>query len=439
MRSAKLAALARAGFGLDAPVVLELPSDAEVEGNMLPVARILACQGAEEVEALMSRSWLPGDDGGWQVYNSGVQLEARARAVVARWAADAIRVSDAAAGRLREGIKVPDDEGHKVLTDQVDMVEALRNHWAPIFQVKPKVPDWQVLAGKYIAEHAPQLEVADLLPPDRQGRNFLDNICLLDATARAAGLQESGKPIMALFDFGDAFPSLRTEWMLLMLIRSGFVGGVRYVLEALYWLPTAYVELAGAMALGRHDFLALGAWAPGLRIRSLLATGCAAAMRSALSTVSNWKELHAWLQAQVLDHGSLWVIGSGTLSPPYWQTRPIVQFLASAQEDFANDRVLARPAAAARKALVRAYRDAAERGVRVRAQKTLYSSLHASLHPDLLHLLIQRRLKAWGLEVEGGAQAEFRMLQGPALSGSGRAGFGGPPAASGGGFASLMG
>eukprot|EP00959_Pyramimonas_sp_CCMP1952_P052987 1108536-Pyramimonas_sp.AAC.1 len=37
-------------------------------------------------------------------------------------------------------------------------------------------------------------------------------------------------------------------------------------------------------ALGRHDFLALGAWAPGLRIRSLLATGCAAAMRSALST-----------------------------------------------------------------------------------------------------------------------------------------------------------
>eukprot|EP00959_Pyramimonas_sp_CCMP1952_P083522 1746245-Pyramimonas_sp.AAC.1 len=42
-----------------------------------------------------------------------------------------------------QGIKVPDDEGHKVLTDQVDMVEALRNHWAPIFQVKPKVPDWQ--------------------------------------------------------------------------------------------------------------------------------------------------------------------------------------------------------------------------------------------------------------------------------------------------------
>eukprot|EP00959_Pyramimonas_sp_CCMP1952_P282953 5914604-Pyramimonas_sp.AAC.1 len=52
---------------------------------------------------------------------------------------------------------------------------------------------------------------------------------------------------MALFDFGDAFPSLMTEWMLLMLIHSGFVGGVRYLLEALYWLPTAYVELAGAM------------------------------------------------------------------------------------------------------------------------------------------------------------------------------------------------
>eukprot|EP00959_Pyramimonas_sp_CCMP1952_P332250 6957319-Pyramimonas_sp.AAC.1 len=93
-------------------------------------------------------------------------------------------------------------------------------------------------------------------------------------------------------------------------------------------------------------------------------------MRSALSTVSNWKELHAWLQTQVQDHGSLWVIGSGTLSPPYWQTRPIVQFLASAQEDFVNDRVLARPAAAAREALGRACRDAAERGVRVRAQKT---------------------------------------------------------------------
>eukprot|EP00959_Pyramimonas_sp_CCMP1952_P045124 942465-Pyramimonas_sp.AAC.1 len=61
-----------------------------------------------------------------------------------------------------------------------------------------------------------------------RGRNFIDNITLLDTKARAVGFHPSERPLMALFDFGDAFPSRRVEWAVAMLVFSGFEGGLLY-------------------------------------------------------------------------------------------------------------------------------------------------------------------------------------------------------------------
>eukprot|EP00959_Pyramimonas_sp_CCMP1952_P014142 299345-Pyramimonas_sp.AAC.1 len=53
-----------------------------------------------------------------------------------------------------------------------------------------------------------------------RGRNFIDAITLLDTKARAAGIHPNEKPSMALFGFGDAFPSLRVERAAAVLISS---------------------------------------------------------------------------------------------------------------------------------------------------------------------------------------------------------------------------
>ncbi|CAK0886583.1 unnamed protein product, partial [Prorocentrum cordatum] len=191
-----------------------------------------------------------------------------------------------------QGIKVPDDDGFKVLAERADMIEALRDHWAPIFHVKPQVADWQRLSLKCMEDvalatamgRAPPVDWNDSLlafppkgpmeedtvdgalrapsaaraialkssgcklvaaasdasieaavesaspAPQRgilSGRNFLDNMALLDAMARPAGTQGSAlaKPLLALFDSGG-------------LLRA---------LLSLYWLPAAFVLLAKEM------------------------------------------------------------------------------------------------------------------------------------------------------------------------------------------------
>eukprot|EP00959_Pyramimonas_sp_CCMP1952_P115774 2420680-Pyramimonas_sp.AAC.1 len=59
------------------------------------------------------------------------------------------------------------------------------------------------------------------------GRNFLNHITLLDTVGRAAGFQdhrEIRQPYFAMFDFGDAFPSLARDWLELTLRRAGVEG-----------------------------------------------------------------------------------------------------------------------------------------------------------------------------------------------------------------------
>eukprot|EP00959_Pyramimonas_sp_CCMP1952_P121817 2546792-Pyramimonas_sp.AAC.1 len=76
-------------------------------------------------------------------------------------------------------------------------------------------------------------------------------------------------------------------------------------------------------SLSRDDLLSLGQWAPSLRIRSMFATGLASLMRAAASTVTNWQSLHAWLEEQTMDHGSLLAIGQARRAPVHWRTQPV--------------------------------------------------------------------------------------------------------------------
>eukprot|EP00959_Pyramimonas_sp_CCMP1952_P121227 2534774-Pyramimonas_sp.AAC.1 len=78
------------------------------------------------------------------------------------------------------------------------------------------------------------------------GRNFLNYITLLDTYARACGFQSKCEhPVVVLYDFGDAFPSLETEWLLKSLSHAGVEDGIFALLASLYWLPTPYVQVAG--------------------------------------------------------------------------------------------------------------------------------------------------------------------------------------------------
>ncbi|CAK0813999.1 unnamed protein product, partial [Prorocentrum cordatum] len=57
-----------------------------------------------------------------------------------------------------QGVSVPAEGGGvQVLHGQEDMMGALRDHWAPIFQAKTQVDGWGSLAERFMKEHAPKL------------------------------------------------------------------------------------------------------------------------------------------------------------------------------------------------------------------------------------------------------------------------------------------
>ena len=96
------------------------------------------------------------------------------------------------------------------------------------------------------------------------GRNFLNNITLLDTFGRAAGSQdrrEVRQPYLALFDFGDAFPSLAHGWLELTLQRAGMA------VPSSTWswdstssrLPTSSRQASCTSSSRRHQALHKGA------------------------------------------------------------------------------------------------------------------------------------------------------------------------------------
>ena len=69
------------------------------------------------------------------------------------------------------------------------------------------------------------------------GRNFLNNVTLLDTTAR--GYSMTGpelRPIIALFDFIAAFPSVLRRWLFLVLTVCDLPIGMIRICESMYWL-----------------------------------------------------------------------------------------------------------------------------------------------------------------------------------------------------------
>ena len=120
------------------------------------------------------------------------------------------------------------------------------------------------------------------------GRNFLNNVTLLDTTAR--GYSVTGpelRPIIALFDFIAAFPSVLHQWLFLVLTVCDLPTGMIHMCESMYWLAQG---VAGSFLPLSADRLIEA------RTRHLETTGCApdAAERPSddqLSALSAWHVL----------------------------------------------------------------------------------------------------------------------------------------------------
>ena len=110
-----------------------------------------------------------------------------------------------------------------------------------------KNADCKLVDAATNAKIAQAVEAASPAPQKAflRGRSFLDHVLAMDVKARACGFQDDKDllaPVMALFDFGDAFPSLMVDWLVAMLVFSGFEGGFLRALVALYWLSAACVH-----------------------------------------------------------------------------------------------------------------------------------------------------------------------------------------------------
>jgi len=112
VKAAKLQTLRRAGFQADsAPLHFELPLDAEIGGTLLPVARLLACRGEEDVSVL--EPCLVQARSSFEIQrpqDHGVILEARARGMVVDWLREALRDADKASERLRASLEAEDSD-----------------------------------------------------------------------------------------------------------------------------------------------------------------------------------------------------------------------------------------------------------------------------------------------------------------------------------------
>ena len=83
-----------------------------------------------------------------------------------------------------------------------------------------------------------------------------ENIIELDAFSRTYGMDESlFFPVLALFDFGSAFPSLIQQWMFLVFQVIGIPEGAYHILNAVYFVVQAVGRIAGSSS--RHLFFIL--------------------------------------------------------------------------------------------------------------------------------------------------------------------------------------
>ena len=79
------------------------------------------------------------------------------------------------------------------------------------------------------------------------GRHFTDNIVELDAFSRTYAMDSSlTYPVLALFDFGSAFPSLIHAWMFTVLEAVGLPQGAFNVVVAVYHFVSAIGRVAGS-------------------------------------------------------------------------------------------------------------------------------------------------------------------------------------------------
>ncbi|CAK0839907.1 unnamed protein product, partial [Prorocentrum cordatum] len=81
-------------------------------------------------------------------------------------------------------------------------------------------------------------------------RRFIEHVVAMGAQSRIAAMHDdltNKDPLMVLYDFGDAFPSTCRTWLNIALEKADFPEGVRNMIEAVYLLPVAFANLAGAI------------------------------------------------------------------------------------------------------------------------------------------------------------------------------------------------
>lgn len=149
MKSKKMEALADAGFDVDKPRVFELPADGEVGGSLLPVARLLACGDMDEAQAYLDGGGLARADSveaGGGLRNFGVQLEARARALVIKWLRDAVQKMDQATERLQEALQTttaaPPQPGCTPERQLREMALELLRRERPVLELELSASQW---------------------------------------------------------------------------------------------------------------------------------------------------------------------------------------------------------------------------------------------------------------------------------------------------------
>ena len=75
-----------------------------------------------------------------------------------------------------------------------------------------------------------------------KGRQLIQNVLDLDTFSRLAALRPELKPILVLFDFASAFPSVFHCWLMAVMVHCGAPQGLRNIVQALYTANNAFVQ-----------------------------------------------------------------------------------------------------------------------------------------------------------------------------------------------------
>ena len=80
------------------------------------------------------------------------------------------------------------------------------------------------------------------------GEQLIENVLDLDTASRIHGMQSSAalKPILALWDFAAAFPSVLHAWIFMVIRAYEFPGGAQNLINAMYFMNHTYLNLESA-------------------------------------------------------------------------------------------------------------------------------------------------------------------------------------------------